>query len=116
MSYRFRVDHWDSPADGVVRRWGVATRLKGKGGDEVPFYVTVSPVSVHLSTEDSAKGRKLIAYFTRLIGFGPTLKYRDVRGDYRDLTAEWMPEADSEDIIKRLMLHLKLGFESEEVR
>jgi hypothetical protein len=108
--WRFVIDHEDHPAPYVRRVSGVAYR-KRVG---VPFYLTISPVFIALSTTPGRDGRKLIAHFTRLLG-EPTLRYRDRRGDYEDQTAEWHRIEDREAIVRRIIDHLALGFKPEEL-
>jgi len=83
MTYRFSVEHHDMPMLGVRRIWGAAYRKR----KPTPFYMTISSVFVALSTVPGKEGHKLIAYFTRTLG-EPTIKYRDRRGSYHDLTVE----------------------------
>jgi len=83
MTYRFSIEHQDMPMLGVRRIRGAAYRKQ----KPTPFYRTISPVFIALSTSPDREGRKLIAYFTRILGES-TLQYRDRHGDYEDLTAE----------------------------
>jgi hypothetical protein len=108
--WRFVIDHEDHPAPYVRRVSGVAYR-KRVG---VPFYLTISPVAILLSTTPGREGRKLIAHFTCILG-EPTLRYRDKRGTYQDLTAEWHLIQNREAIMRRIVDHLALGFKPEEL-
>jgi hypothetical protein len=46
MTYRFSIERQDMPMPGVRRLWGAAYRKK-RG---TPFYMTISPVFIALST------------------------------------------------------------------
>lgn len=110
MSWMFHVEKVDQPLPGVRRIVGVAKRKK----KQVPFYLTLSAIVILLSVKPDKEGRKLIAYFTRILG-PPTLKYRDKRGEYEDYTAEWHLLKDNETILQRIIQHLNLGFTPQEL-
>jgi len=93
---------------GVRRIWGAAFHKQ----KPTPFYMTISPVFIALSTSPNKEGRKLIAHFTRILG-EPTLRYHDRHEGIDDYTAEWHLTTDREAIIQRILNHMALGFKPE---
>jgi hypothetical protein len=83
MTHRFSIEKQDMPMPGVRRIWGTAFRKR----KPTPFCMTISPYFIALSTSPDKEGQKLVAHFTRLLG-EPTLRYRNQKDNYQDLTAE----------------------------
>lgn len=108
--YRFEVKNQDIPMPGARRLWGKAYQEQNVVG----FFLTISPVLIALSVEPTDEGKRLIAFFTYILG-EPTLKYYDKREDYEDFTAEWFLVQDSKTVIRRVLQHLALGFKPEEL-
>jgi len=103
--WHFQVNYSDAPAPFVYRLSGTAYRKR----KSTRFFITISPVFTALSVEPTWAGKKLIAYFTRMLG-EPTLKYHDRHDNYEDYTVEWYLNRDEKAIVQRIQQHLALGF------
>lgn len=74
MVYTFGVAPEFAPLPGIKQFWGVAVRKTKSHASH--FYLTVFPLSVTLSVDPTDEGKKLIIYFTRVLG-EPEFVYRD---------------------------------------
>ncbi|MDR0492962.1 MAG: hypothetical protein LBH74_04925 [Nitrososphaerota archaeon] len=113
MIYKFGVAQELAPLPGIKQFWGVAFRNTESNRSQ--FYLTVSPLSITLSVDPTDEGKKLIIYFTRVLG-EPELIYRDKKTqDYiDDYTAKWYTIENSEVTTQRLQ-HLMHGLEPEDL-
>ena len=79
------------------------------------FCETITGSGVLVSVSNNPLGALYILSCSLVYG-EPTLLYRDKKGDYEDITAEfYFPRVKRESIVQRIVAHINLGYEPEEL-
>jgi len=110
--YKFKIDKTFEPITNIKQYWGYAQREENAG---TKFFLTTSVLITALTVEPTEEGKKLITYFTELLG-EPTLNYKVKHPEIKinDYTAEWLVKYP-EIVAARIQQHLSMGFTSEEL-
>jgi hypothetical protein len=111
-SWVLHIFTYDRPLPDV-RRWrGLALTEHGL----VEFYWSVSSIVVLLSVEPTKAGLTLIKEVEDVLG-PASLRYCDVKGNYKDYTAEWYLTQDRTMITHRLaeLIAGRLGYKTSEI-